>query len=300
MLEGSEEDVTCLSEKMQMCSTSDSNDIHTTTTTTASTITESLIDSRVFENKKKSDIRMKMQTNNIKPINIQEKILFVIDATTESNATQFELGRGDKFPPLFMIKRIVEIFINIKSSINSNHEYCLFILNANKIQRIHTFMNNTIEFLHYIDDIEEYENDSQTFDLGNLFNDIDDCFKTTSVNCVNRVIFIYCRSHAIPTFLTSKLNFDLLMKKQRFFLDILYIHEHPSEENNCDAIYSALNALDVKNSAYIFEVGRNATRLHDHMVKLVAHPLQRPLQRESHYSLKAHLASLHKEPHTSV
>ncbi|XP_043474651.1 BRISC and BRCA1-A complex member 1-like [Leptopilina heterotoma] len=285
-MDGCEEEVSCLSEQMQMCSTSDSN-----------LNTESSIDSRVIENKRKFDIR-KLQTNNIKPINMPEKIIFIIDATIEQQATQFELGRGDRFPPLFMIKRIVEIFINIKSSINRHHEYSLFILNGNTIHRVNGFTNNTIDFLHLIDDIEEFPEDSPSFDLSNLFNCVDDAFKT-SVNCVTRVILIYCRSHAVPKF-SIRTSFEGLMKKQHFFLDILYIHEHPSEQNKCDTIYASLNALDVKSSAYIFEVGRNATRLHDHMVKLVAHPFQRPLQRDAHYSLQNHLAFSQKEPHTNV
>lgn len=287
-MQGSEEDVTCLSEKMQMCSTSDS-DIRN----------ELLSEARNLEIKKKPEVRNKMQVNNSKSINAQEKIIFVIDATIEPHSTQFELGRGDKFPPLFMIKRIVEIFINVKSTINPNHEYCLLILNGNKVCHLQGFTNNTTEFLQRIDDVEEFLSESTTFDLGVMFSDIEEIIKT-SVASVSRVILIYCRSHAIPKFAKSKVNFDCLMKRQRFFLDILYIHEHPSDENKCDAIYSALNALDVRNTAYIFEVGRNATRLHDHMVKLVAHPLQRPLQRDAHYSLQAHLDSLHKEPHTSV
>ncbi|XP_033225047.1 BRISC and BRCA1-A complex member 1-like [Belonocnema kinseyi] len=282
------EEVAVLSEKLQMCSTSNSDALEKIKNTRS-----------VFEGKNNLEIRSKMQTNNVKPVNVLERIIFIIDATIEPNATQFELGRGDKFPPLFMIKRVVEIFINAKSMINPNHEYALMILCGNDVRWIKKFTNNTTDFLAYVDDIEDAYNNCNVFELGKLFSEIEEVVVKKEPSFVTRALMIYCRSHAIPKF-SSRINFENLMKRQRFFLDILYIHEHPSEDNECDRIYSALNALDVKSCAYIFEVGRNATRLHDHMVKLVAHPLQRPLQKDAHYSLQAHLASLQKEVHTNV
>lgn len=282
-------EVAVLSEKLQMCSTSNSDPLDKVSNTRC-----------VFESKKNLETRSKMQTNNVKPVNILERIIFIIDATTEPNSTQFELGRGDKFPPLFMIKRVVEIFINAKSMINPNHEYTLMILCGNDVRWIRKFTNNTTDFLVYVDNIEDAYNNCSVFDLGKLFSEIEEIVAKKEASFVTRAIMIYCRSQAIPKFTSPQSNFDNLMKRQRFFLDILYIHEHPSDDNKCDIIYSALNALDVKSCAYIFEVGRNATRLHDHMVKLVAHPLQRPLQKDAHYSLPAHLASLQKEVHTNV
>ena len=290
MTEEISEEVSFLSEKFQMCSTSNS---------------EILLDKGIntrsgFDSKKNLETRIKMQVNSIKSVNVPERIIFIIDATIEPNSTHFELGGGGKFAPLFMIKRVVEIFINAKSMINPNHEYALMILSGNEVRWIKKFTNITSDFLSHVDDIEDAPNNLSVFDLGKMFNEIEEIVVKQDSTFVIRAIFIYCRSHAVPKFMSPRINFDNLMKRQRFFLDILYIHEHPSDDNGCDTIYSALNALDINNCAYIFEVGRNATRLHDHMVKLVAHPLQRPLQRDAYYSLQAHLASLQKETHMNV
>ena len=286
----SKEGVSCLSKKMQMCSTSDA-DINT----------QKVINTRSsFEVKKNFETRNKMHSNYLKAVNLPERIIFIIDATTEPNSSQFEIGKGDKFSPLFMIKRVIEIFINIKSRINHKHEYALMILRGNEVKYIQTFTSNISDFLIQLDEIDEVQSNNTYFDLGKLFSSIEEIVIKREMNSVTRAILIYCRSVAIPKFSSPRITFDNLMKKHRFFLDIFYIHENPSDDNECDAVYSELNALDVKNCAYIFEVGRNATRLHENMVKLVAHPLQRPVQRNAIYSLQLHLNSLQKEGHTNV
>lgn len=50
-------------------------------------------------------------------------------------------------------------------------------------------------------------------------------------------------------------------------------------------IFDRLCDLDEKGMSYIFEAARNPTRLYDQMAKLLAHPLQRPLQSEIAYRL---------------
>ncbi|KAH8034886.1 hypothetical protein HPB51_003173 [Rhipicephalus microplus] len=54
-----------------------------------------------------------------------------------------------------------------------------------------------------------------------------------------------------------------------------------------EEIFNAFVALDDHLQSYMFEVSRNATKLHNCMAKLLAHPLQRPQQHIAHYKLKA-------------
>ena len=58
---------------------------------------------------------------------------------------------------------------------------------------------------------------------------------------------------------------------------ILYFH--------LQEIYDLFCALDENEYGYVLEVSRSTTRLFDHMASLLAHPLQRPRQRDSQYKL---------------
>lgn len=68
-------------------------------------------------------------------------------------------------------------------------------------------------------------------------------------------------------------------------MDALYVHEPPSEENKCEEIFNSICDLDEKGLSYIFEAARNPTKLYDQMAQLLAHPLQRPVQRDVAYRL---------------
>ena len=43
--------------------------------------------------------------------------------------------------------------------------------------------------------------------------------------------------------------------------------------------------MDEEEEGYMLEVSRSTTRLFDHMAALLAHPLQRPKQRDTFYKL---------------
>jgi len=50
-------------------------------------------------------------------------------------------------------------------------------------------------------------------------------------------------------------------------------------------IYDYFCDMDEEEEGYILEVSRSTTRLFDHMAALLAHPLQRPKQRDTFYKL---------------
>jgi len=78
-----------------------------------------------------------------------------------------------------------------------------------------------------------------------------------------------------------------LMGNNFFFLDLIYVHEPINEEikDTCQSIFNGLCSELSLPSSYVFNVGRNPTRLHDSMAKLLAHPLQRPNQEDAEYKL---------------
>lgn len=231
---------------------------------------------------------------NLPRMNLPEKILFVIDTIREKNCVPFKLTTGAEYVPLFMIKRIVENFICIKSSIQRSHEYALMILNSQDAHWICDFTNNTKSIANLLNIINEdvLEEDEKSYDLGQLFEKIQSSLLlppkkqgTIVPTFVTRVILIYSRSCTIPKFYTGRKFLETLTENPYFFMDVLYVHEPPSSENSCEEIYAELATLDTTNFSYILEVGRNAAKLHDNMAKLLAHPLQRPPQKDTSYTI---------------
>ncbi|XP_017798282.1 PREDICTED: BRISC and BRCA1-A complex member 1-like [Habropoda laboriosa] len=231
---------------------------------------------------------------NLPGMNSPEKIVFVIDTVRERNCTPFKFSTGDNFMPLFMIKRIIENFICAKSIIQRSHEYALMTLNSHSAQWICDFTNNNNSIVNYLNLVNEdiLEEDQTSYDLGQMFDKIREKLPlpakkddTIIPTFVVRVILMYSRSNSIPKFHTAKYSLDILTKSPYFFIDALYVHEPPSSENLCEEIYAEIATLNTANLSYILEVGRNAIKLHDNMAKLLAHPLQRPPQKDVCYAI---------------
>ncbi|KAL1423475.1 hypothetical protein MTO96_021086 [Rhipicephalus appendiculatus] len=159
---------------------------------------------------------------------------------------------------------------------------------------IRNFTNDPKEISNFLEDLNETRH-CESCDLTGLFDAITEHTHIPEVGregvfpppFLVRTILIYGRSNSIP-----QVHSDLQMLKQMmhslyFFLDILYVHEPLSETNCCQEIFNAFVALDDHLQSYMFEVSRNATKLHNCMAKLLAHPLQRPQQHIAHYKLKA-------------
>lgn len=246
---------------------------------------------------------------NLPSVNLPEKILFVIDTVRERSCTPFKLSTGAKYTPLFMMKRVVENFVCIKSTIQRSHEYALMILNSQGAQWTCDFTSNIKSIVNQLDVIDEdvMEEDQESYDFGQLFDKIQSKLQCSLTNkhCISappsfvfRVILMYSRSNSIPRFCTDRKCLDRLMENPYFFMDALYVHEPPSSENSCEEIYGEIAKMDTTNFSYILEVGRNAAKLHDNMAKLLAHPLQRPPQRDACYTI--HSSSGSHEVHTNV
>lgn len=223
-------------------------------------------------------------------INCQEKIIICLDLSSEMDEVPFKLGDGSIYSPLYMAKRVVEMFVRSKSRLDPKHEYALVSLNDTGVW-LSDYTNDPKEISHVLEEMET--NPCRTLDLSSLFELIEEKIDLpTIINpeiipppYVVRMIMVYGRSHCIPTFLKDKQALKRLLQSHYFFLDVFYIHIPPNEGNRCEDIFDALCELDEKGTSYIVEVSRNPTKLHDSMAKLLAHPLQRPLQREVVYRL---------------
>lgn len=241
---------------------------------------------------------------NLPEINLPEKILFIIDTVKERQCTPFKLGTGATYTPLFMIKRVVENFLGAKSTIQSGvHEYAIMSLDSHDATWLCDYTCNIKTVLNHLENIVEDAPDEEqkTYDLGQLFETIHARVANPAKNqptFVSRVILIYGRSNSIPKFYTGQRYLENLTENPYFFLDVLFVHEPLSDDNMCEAVYAEIAALDTTNFSYIFEVGRNAAKIHDNMAKLLAHPLQRPLQKDASYT--PYSTTVMQEVHTNV
>ncbi|XP_002740178.1 BRISC and BRCA1-A complex member 1-like [Saccoglossus kowalevskii] len=225
-------------------------------------------------------------------VNCPEKIVICLDLSSEMNTIPFMSKDGTKYPPLQMVKRAINIFVHTKTAINRQHEFALVVLQDNALW-MHNFTSNTEEFCYVLADLNN-DSDIDTFDMSSLFDLIYEKVDLPPIKgnieiipppYIVRTIMIYGRSNCVPEFHSGQETQKILMQSPYFFMDIFYIHEAPAESNYCEEIFDSLCELDEGGKSFVFEVGRNPTYLHDNMAKLVAHPLQRPLQRNINYKL---------------
>lgn len=231
---------------------------------------------------------------NLPEINLSEKILLVIDTVREREFTAFKLGTGATYSPLFMIRRVIESFVCAKSSIQRTHEFALMKLSVDGAHWVCDFTGNVKTIMNKMETVVEeiLEEEQKTYDLGQLFEKIEQRLPMPPRSrlgalprFVTRVILIYARSNSVPRFQTGHKYLEMLTDNPYFFLDALFIHEPSCGENACEEVYAGITALDTTNFSYILEVGRNAAKLHDNMAKLLAHPLQRPPQKDARYTI---------------
>lgn len=233
----------------------------------------------------------KVITRILPKVNVAERIILCIDISEDPDFTPFKLGDGTKYSPLYMVKRISEIFMYSKSIMDKNHQFALVVM-QNDATWMRDFTSNPREIVTVMEDLSEVPQ-TDAFNLTSLFDVIEQNVVLPEVSdleiipppYVVRTVLLYNRSYCMPEFTYGRQAFDKLVSSHYFTLDVLYIHEPASERNKCEEIYNVLCDLDEKGFSYVFEVSRNATKLHDCMAKLLGHPLQRPIQKNAYYKL---------------
>lgn len=191
-----------------------------------------------------------------------------------------------------MLKRVIEFFLHSKQAINNDTEFALIVLKENEPIWVCQFTKNIIEIINNLHSFDSEICSSEEFDLSLLFNlihnkinlpEVSEDYKLVAPNNVTRIIIFYNRQ-TVPKFISGKEIFDIYIQHPYFTVDILYTHEDNCNENNCEKVYDALQSLD-NGYSYIFEVIKSTPKIHECGAKLLAHPLQRPLQKNSSYVL---------------
>lgn len=228
---------------------------------------------------------------NVPNVNVPEKIIFCIDVCFYDLLSLYKLADGTTYTPINMVKKILDFFLHLKSTINKETEFALLVLKGDSAHWYHDFTTNIKELMHTIDYINIEECSQETFDFTKVFNILKEKvvipeFKENSLlppPYVVRMIVIYGRCNCLPDIPSQDAYFKTLKKVMYFYTDIIFAHEEDCELFKCEEIYDALQNLD-NGYSYVFEVSRNATKIHDCIAKLLAHPLQRVLQKYANYS----------------
>ncbi|KAL4708314.1 hypothetical protein ACJJTC_007720 [Scirpophaga incertulas] len=232
------------------------------------------------------------QKPNVPNVNVPERVIICVDVCLDNNSSLYRLGDGTTFTPINMFKRILDFFLHSKTAINKKTEFALLLLKDTQICWAQDFTNNVKDIINVIDFINTEESTSDSFDFNKVFEVLkenveipeykqSDCMLPPPY--VVRMIVLYGRSITVPIIPQDDPYFNFLRKQLYFYVDILFAHEDDCTLYKCEEIYDALQDLD-NGYSYVFEVSRNATKIHDCIAKLLAHPLQRVLQKNTDYT----------------
>lgn len=225
-------------------------------------------------------------------VNCPEKIVLCLDLSSEMEQMKFLSRAGDRFSTLQLVKRTIGLFVQSKHRLDSRHEFGLVTVHETAAW-LRDFTKDPRDISNLIEDLDE-TCDCSALDIGSLLKVILRRVELPVMEdpslpppYIVRVILIIGRSQ-------SKLELDhevhkMLVMSPYLFIDVFYVHEPPSEHNCCEQIFDQLCSLDVKGQSYIFEVSKNLTKLYDNMAQLLAHPLQRPLQKDTSNRIRANM-----------
>lgn len=241
--------------------------------------------------------------NKLPKVNCPEKIILCLDLSPEMRSVSFQSRANPRASLFELVMKTTEIFIKTKMKLHPKHEVAIAVLEdeASWYQTFSTNANSLCEVLNHLEPLDQPLEHS-TFDMMSVMEILSSVELPTVDDLllppphVVRVILVYGRSTCPPVMSdAAKQAFEKLMESPYFFFDVLYVHEIPSEENKCEEIYDLLCGLDEDECGYVLEVSRSTTRLFDHMASLLAHPLQRPRQRDTQYKL----TEMHKREEAS-
>lgn len=227
-------------------------------------------------------------------VNCPEHIILCLDLSPEMKSMSFQCKSFPDSTVFQLVQRSIAIFVKTKSKMNAQHQFSFMVLDdkASWYKHFTSDVETICSTLNHLYPEEEIQNQNE-FQMCDLFEAVHDNITLPLVEdvllpppYVVRLVIVYGRSHCMPQVSTqAKQVLSSLLESPYFFLDILYVHELPSEINLCKEIYDYFCDMDEEEEGYILEVSRSTTRLFDHMAALLAHPLQRPKQRDTFYKL---------------
>jgi len=224
-------------------------------------------------------------------INCKEKIILCLDISSNlKKAIAHEKGNVKSL--LAIIKNSVSTFMYTKNSINAAHEFALMIL-TDSATWCHGFTNNPADLMSLINDLDANSKEPTAVDLGAIFSSIEaEGIEPTNVEddvpeYVVRLVLLYTRKELADFVSEDRLEVARKLLgantgNNYFFVDVILIHDHKSNEiKQLKDLSSGLAQMDVNGLGYFLVVKHDYEEIQNAMTRLLAHPLQRALQRHA-------------------
>ncbi|XP_051893743.1 BRISC and BRCA1-A complex member 1 isoform X2 [Pristis pectinata] len=227
-------------------------------------------------------------------VNCPEKVIICLDLSEEMSLQKLESMNGSKTNALNIAQKMIEMFVRTKHKIDKRHEFALVVVN-DEVTWLSGFTSDPREVCSCLYDLDT--NVCESFDLDGLFSlvqqkielPVTENVQTIPPPYIVRMILVYIRTPCHPQSVSVE-HFSKILQSPYFFFDVIYIYnrtEEMDEEPSYKEAYSFFNNLDTKGTSYKYDVSLTgqAVELHNCMAKLLAHPLQRPIQVHAVYSL---------------
>lgn len=213
---------------------------------------------------------------------MQENIIIFFDQSSEINFMKIEPDSPSAFD---RFKNVALIFMNAKKSMAGDRpiQFCLLIEDENSFVKS-TSKKSMISFdtcfEHLkklpIDNGDKYGSDDVTpldlekiilkaAELANLNKNDKD------VNPIVHLVVFLCRS-------SSEINIQYtqesenVLKNPNFYIDVLYVHEEQTPDNQVQKILATLHHLQVRKENFIFHCNPDVKVWHKTMARLLKHP----------------------------
>ncbi|GCB70876.1 hypothetical protein scyTo_0008700, partial [Scyliorhinus torazame] len=223
-------------------------------------------------------------------VNCPEKVIICLDLSEEMSLQKLDSMNGSKTNALNIAQKMIEMFVRTKHKIDKRHEFALVVVN-DEVTWLSGFTSDPREVCSCL-----YDLDTNVY-LDGLFNliqqkielPVTENVQTIPPPYIVRTILVYIRTPCHPQS-TSIERLNKILQSPYFFFDVIYIHngtEEMEEDTGGKEVYSFFSNLDTKGTSYKYDVSLTgqAVELHNCMAKLLAHPLQRPIQSHAVYSL---------------
>lgn len=242
-----------------------------------------------FQNQPQPEIQIRTPK-----VNCPEKVIICLDLSEEMSLQKLESMNGSKTNALNIAQKMIEMFVRTKHKIDKRHEFALVVVN-DEVTWLSGFTSDPREVCSCLYDLDT--NVCESFDLDGLLNlvqqkielPVTENVQTIPPPYIVRMILVYVRTPCHPQPVSVE-HFSKILQSPYFFFDVIYIcnsTEEMNEEPSSEEASSFFNNLDTKGTSYKYDVSLagQAVELHNCMAKLLAHPLQRPIQIHAVYSL---------------
>ncbi|RKP02963.1 hypothetical protein CXG81DRAFT_24369 [Caulochytrium protostelioides] len=237
------------------------------------------------------------------PQRLEQHILICLDLASPSQQTTMMPGN---IPLTTALRGVIKEFIRLKSMSSLQHQFGIAVVSGGFNWRLD-------EMLDALDSISHAD---PTLDLSSMFHELNEFLQRAepapetdpvlhrpgqrvheATGCTGEasppthgvqihVLLLSSRSHGEVTTLSPSERY--ILTEQLVLLDVLFVHEKPSADNDVARLFTQLDqTIDLAPGGRLYEMSRSLPRLQFAMMDVAAHPRQRLLAGPVHPYLVA-------------